>query len=113
MRYIQADIFLAGAVVGRGRARGREIPCGVYIKMKKDVFLMSGYLDCIARSAPKSVCLVITENSSVFSSVGRPLCDLLREMRGVYGPDFEYSLVVYERIVENESSWYEEVSVHQ
>lgn len=60
---------------------------------------MSKYLDCIASSAPCRVCLVITKTSSVFSIPGRPLRELLREMRGIYGPNFEYKLVFYERNV--------------
>lgn len=58
---------------------------------------MSEYLDCIAASAPCKVCLVITPNSSLFSSPGRPLRKLISELEAIYGPDFEYKVVTYER----------------
>lgn len=58
---------------------------------------MSEYLDCIASSAPSKFVLVISETSSIFTLPGRPLCDLLSDMRSIYGSDFEYKLVTYER----------------
>ena len=60
---------------------------------------MPEYLDCIAASAPSRVCLVISEKWSVFSTPGRPLRELLYDMRVLYGPDFKYKIVVYERKV--------------
>lgn len=59
--------------------------------------MMSEYLDCIAASAPCRICMVVSEKSSVLCLPGRPLRDLLRQMRDIYGPDFEYKLVNYER----------------
>lgn len=61
---------------------------------------MPEYLDSVAACAPSRICLVVSETSSVLCIPGRPLRELLREMRAIYGPYFEYKLVFYERMNE-------------